>query len=204
MVADTVSFKYLVLFALVTLSLAAVSDDWACFNDAECGFNEVCCNGKCVLGSCSTPSSGCSSDFDCPDAKFCCDGKCKDGDCSIDLGNHTIVIVLGAVAGFIAVVSVISVCCCRRQRTVTIERTVVTTEEPLFHDCVPSFYQQNCPYPHPAQFGQPQMHVPPTYNPRTSAASARLPPYTTASTGRLGGVYTPKPSYGALQSAHRV
>ena len=203
MAAVTVSFKYLVLFALVAFTFATVTT--GCSRDYECGNFpaevEVCCNGECVEGSsCSTPSSGCTSDLDCADAAFCCDGKCKDDPCI----QNTAFIVIGVVVGFMAIVIITSMCCCRRQRTITIERTVITTEEPLFHDPMPRSYQQSYSYPHPAPFGQPQMHVPPPYNPTIAAARAQPPPYTTATTGRSGGVYAPKTSYGAFQSAGQV
>ena len=196
-------FKYLAWFALGAFVLVAVSDA-RCFDNVDCGLNQVCCNHKCVHGSsCGTPSSGCTSDFDCSGDGCCFNGKCKADGC----GPDTIFIAIGAVFCGLFIIVLIIVCiraARRRESTVTIERTVITTtDDSPFHDQVPSSYKQGYPHPPPYHFGQPQIHYPPSYNTGSTTASGQPPPYTTASERRSGGVYAPRPSYGALRSAPR-
>ncbi|KAL9971885.1 hypothetical protein ACROYT_G018106 [Oculina patagonica] len=194
----------------VAFSLAAVSD--GCFDRVDCPGNfEICCNNECVEGSsCSTPPSGCTSDFSCPGTEYCCSGKCKadcfgpDPDSSSDTGpGDTVFIIIGSVFGFIVVAGIITSCCCRREKTVTIERTVITTSDSPFDIHVASSYQQGYSYPPPTRFGQTQTHIPPPYIPGTATASGQPSPYTAASTGRSGRIHVPKPSYGTVQSASR-
>lgn len=195
-------FKYLAWFVLGAFVLVAVSDA-LCLDNGDCEWSQVCCNHKCVHGpSCGTPSSECTSDFDCSSGEFCCSGKCKAGGCVPD----TIFIAIGAVFGGFFIIVLILVCiraATSRGRTVTAERTVITTtDDSPFDDQVPPSYQQGYPHPPPYHFRQPEIHYPPSYNPAGSTLD-QPHPYVTASERRSGGVYAHRPSYGAVRSAPR-
>ena len=182
---------------------------FVCSVDSDCAISESCCSGRC-RPICFGYS--CSSDRDCGSAA-CCDGKCSfDSDCDTPTA-----VIIGSVCGvliFACLLSMCVYCACRRRRvhhgrvivgqrvTTATVRTTRTTAQPYppYVGQIPPPYQQGYQYYPPPQYEQHQTAVPPPYNPGTTATNDQPPPYSAATQGRSGGVYTPKPSYGAIQT----
>ena len=181
-----------------------------CSDNFDCATSESCCGGQCRF-ECSGYS--CSSDTDCGVAESCCDGKCSYDSVCYD----PTAVIIGSVCGvliFACLLSMCFYCACRRRRvhhgrvivgqrvTTATVRTTTTTPQPYppYVGQIPPPYQQGYQYYPPPQYEQHQTAVPPPYNPGTTATNDQPPPYSAATQGRSGGVYTPKPSYGAIQT----
>ena len=186
--------------------------DQDCILDSDCSFGESCCNSQCK-NTYDCIGQPCSVNSDCRSNEYCCDGTCTIYSCY----NPTPVIV-GSILGTSFIVCVFSVCIyygCRRRRvqhgrvivgqrvtTATVRTTRTTTQPyPPYVGQIPPPYQQGYQYYPPPQYEQHQTAIPPPYNPGTTAANDQPPPYSAATQVRSGGVYTPKTSYGAVQTA---
>ena len=184
-----------------------------CSSDSGCSDLESCCNNKCSSGS-DCLGASCSTNSDCGNFETCCHGTCQ---YSYDDCYDTIGVIIGVVSGSLVFISLVSLCiflACRRQRSLqgrvivqgqgttatTVTTTGATQGNPPHQGQIPPYYQQGYPYYPPLQYEQPQqtMNVPQPYNPGTMAASGQPPPYSAEPQGGSGGVYAPKPSYGAI------
>ena len=196
--------------------------DRYCTFDYDCSVGESCCNSQCKNGY-NCIGQSCSVNSDCGHGgsfEYCCDGICSYDSCDTgyDAADDGPAVILGSVFGTIFIFSVFSVCIyygCRRRRvhhgrvivgqrvTTATVRTTTTTPQPYppYVGQIPPPYQQGYQYYPPPQYEQHQTAVPPPYNPGTTATNDKPPPYSAATQRRSGGVYTPKPSYGAVQTA---
>ncbi|CAH3178836.1 unnamed protein product, partial [Porites evermanni] len=184
-----------------------------CSDNSDCATSESslsCCSGRC-RSDCLGYS--CSSDTDCGFYEYCCDGKCSYDSVCYD----PTAVIIGSVCGVLIFSCLLSMCfyyACRRRRvhhgrvivgqrvTTATVRTTRTTPQPYppYVGQIPPPYQQGYQYYPPPQYEQHQTAVPPPYNPGTTATNDQPPPYSAATQGRSGGVYNPKPSYGAIQT----
>lgn len=179
-----------------------------CTSENDCSFAEVCCNKKC-RNSLNCEGFPCSTDSDCGFMTSCCHGTCKDdGSCTF----VSIAVIVGSVVGGLIFICLVSVCiffACRQRQTTArpgrvITATTVTSTSGVpranrpYPRQVPPSYQQGYPYYPPPQSEEHQTAAPPPYNPDATRASDQPPPYSAATQGRSGGVYTPQPSYGAV------
>ena len=184
-----------------------------CILDSDCSSDESCCNRKCHYGS-NCIGVSCSTDGDCKSYENCCYGLCSNSDC-YSYYDPTPVIV-GSIFGatiFICLFSMCIFCACRRRQTtvrpgrVIVEQrvtTVTTTRtvpqsNPHYPGQMPPSYQQGYPYQPLPQYEQHQAAAPPPYNPGTTRRCEQPPPYSATTQGKLGGVYAPQTSYGAVQ-----
>ena len=188
------------VFVLITVSLVPVSDgnDWC--NNHNCGFNEICCNDVCVVGS----DCYCTSDDDCSFVQSCCKNKCRNSmdcegfPCSTDLDcgfmGYTccqgtcqtdcfvqVAIIAGSVCGglvFICVVSFIICCVCRRRNTRP-RRVITCTATNSTVTTTTGLPQANPPYPVgqvPPPYQQSYPNYPPPQFDQLQTAAAP-PPY---------------------------
>ncbi|XP_078342805.1 uncharacterized protein LOC144628559 [Oculina patagonica] len=174
-----------------------------CSSDSDCSGSESCCSSVCIDElDCSGYS--CSKDSDCGNkAKHCCDGQCSNKGC------HDTAATIGIIIGVICLISMCIVAigrCLRsgqRGTATTVPTTGAIQSNPPHQGQVPpsDSYQQGYPH-HPPQ----QQHTTnlPPHNPEVTTASEQPPPYTAAPQGVSGGVYAPKPSYGAIPLARPV
>ena len=187
----------------------------SCTFNSDCSSGESCCSSICKYGD-DCVGYSCSFDSDCKRYHHCCYGYCSDSDCT-----DPTAVILGSIFGSLVVIFLISMCiffACRRRRTahygtvIVGQRVTATTtttrsatqSNPLYPGQVPPSYQQGYPYYPPPQYEQHQTNVPPPYNAGNATASEQPPPYTGGPQGTSGGVYAPKPSYGAVPSAPPV
>ncbi|KAJ7388834.1 hypothetical protein OS493_035392 [Desmophyllum pertusum] len=184
-----------------------------CTFDTECSSGESCCSEKCIKGP-NCVGYSCSSESDCDgtgahqNKVVCCDGTCTKHD---DCYGGTTATIVGPIVGFVFICMVWCICyACRSRRRgygeiesriITEHREIATTtttttrcatqSNPLYPGQVLPSYQQG--YPH-----FPLTAISPPHNPGTMAATQQPPPDTAATQGGSGGVYAPKPSYGAV------
>ncbi|KAJ7388833.1 hypothetical protein OS493_035391 [Desmophyllum pertusum] len=186
-----------------------------CAFDSECSSGESCCVTKCTNGP-NCVGFKCSTESDCDgtgtyqNKVVCCKGTCTKYDVC-----YPTPIIVGSVVGsliFICIIAGIFFACRWRRRVhraiesrIIAEQSVTETStrcatqsNPLYQGKYPRSYQQGYPYHPPPQHEQQQTAIPPRYKPETMAATQQPPPDTAAQQGRSGGVYAPKPSYGAV------
>ena len=199
--------RYLSVYLLVVFSLVSCASGYMdCSSKIDCGYDHSCCGGQCLYGT-NCVGYSCSDDSDCRSWEICCDGICSNDCSTTDYGA-----IVGILIGSFIFMCLLSLCCyyvCYRPRQryrgrVIVERRVTATtiatrcatqsNTPYqYQGQVPPPYQQSYPYNPPPQYVQ----YPP-YNAGSAKSSGPPPPYSTASEGRPGGVYTPQSNYGAV------
>ncbi|KAL9971894.1 hypothetical protein ACROYT_G018115 [Oculina patagonica] len=168
---------------------------------------EICCSSKCRDNR-DCVGYPCSKDSDCGNGEYCCNGKCSEKCTSA----ATIGIIVGAVVGSLVFVCMIVVVACRLRQRSRATITTITTASAIQRNAphpgqvpMPGSYQQGSPHYPPLQNEQQQhMTNPPPHYPEITTASEQPPPYNAAPQGVSGGVYAPKPSYGAIPLAPPV
>ena len=178
--------------------------DQSCQDDADCGFFENCCEGKCsriCIGkdpqvNYDPSKKSCESDKDCTKKGYgyCCNGQCSNHSVCFTplITTITVIVSLGV---FIFLIATCVKLCCRLKRRILRETLLlrsedITTEQALDSQLFPLLPPYQPDDYAPPEYEQQQTDINTSYYPQTIEGHEPPPPYSAEFQGESGGEQT--------------